>query len=306
MRARDEHYDKRAIRILSRSPRLAPSLGATAPIPPNGVPSEHSVARHGSLLRWGLLPPYPRLECPPNTQSLAKARSFVGGYCPHTPAKKAIPILVCSTGLAPALGATAPIPRMECPPNTQSLAKARSFVGGFRPHTPAKKALPILSRSPSLAPSLGASAPIPLLLFGCVGYAIVASRQSKSLSRGLCPYPPNRGAHYRYTLKKRLPETCCLSPLRQVYVVRLSGTDGKRNHNHYRYADPWNGSLLFVATIQDLGSLPRGQATQNPVATEASIPWHCFTFRGVVALSVRLAFINVVEVELRKHLPRGA
>lgn len=38
-----------------------------------------------------------------------------------------------------------------------------------------------------------------------VGYAIVASRQSKSLSRGLCPYPPNRGAHYRYTLKMRLP-----------------------------------------------------------------------------------------------------
>ena len=49
-----------------------------------------------------------------------------------------------------------------------------------------------------------------------VGYAIVASRQSKSLSRGLCPCPPNRGAHYRYTLKKRLPETSNLSPLRQV------------------------------------------------------------------------------------------
>ena len=54
-----------ALRILSRSPRLAPSLGATAPIPPNGVPSEYSVARQGSLLRWGLLPPYPRMECPP-------------------------------------------------------------------------------------------------------------------------------------------------------------------------------------------------------------------------------------------------
>lgn len=49
-----------------------------------------------------------------------------------------------------------------------------------------------------------------------VGYAIVASRQSKSLSRGLCPYHPNRVAHYRYTLKKRLPDTCDLSPLRQV------------------------------------------------------------------------------------------
>ena len=49
-----------------------------------------------------------------------------------------------------------------------------------------------------------------------VGYAIVASRQSKSLSGGLCPHPPNRGAHYRYTLKKRLPETCNLSPVRQV------------------------------------------------------------------------------------------
>ena len=41
-----------------------------------------------------------------------------------------------------------------------------------------------------------------------VGYAIVASRQSKSLSRGLCPYHPNRVAHYRYTLKMRLSETC--------------------------------------------------------------------------------------------------
>ena len=118
-----------------------------------------------------------------------------------------------------------------------------------------------------------------------VSYAIVASRQSKSLSRGLCPYPPNRGAHYRYTLKMRLPYKCTLSPLRQVYVVRLSGTDGKRNHTHYRYADPWNGSLLFVATFRDLGSLPRGQATQNPVATEASIPWHCFTFRGMERLA---------------------
>ena len=118
-----------------------------------------------------------------------------------------------------------------------------------------------------------------------VGYAIVASRQSKSFSRGLCPYPPNRGAHYRYTLKMRLPDTCNLSPLRQVYVVRLSGTDGKRFHYPYRYADPRNGSLLFVATIRDLGSLPQGQATQNPVATEASISWHCSTFRGVERLA---------------------
>ena len=91
-----------------------------------------------------------------------------------------------------------------------------------------------------------------------VSYAIVASRQSKSLSRGLCPYTPNRGAHYRYTMKMRLPETCNLSPLRQVYLVRLSGTDGKRNHTHYRYADPWNGSLLFVSTIRGLGSLSSG------------------------------------------------
>ena len=118
-----------------------------------------------------------------------------------------------------------------------------------------------------------------------VGYAIVASRQSKSLSRGLCPCPPNRVAHYRYTLKMRLPDTCCLSPLRQVYLIRLSGTDGKRNHTHYRYADPWNGSLLFVATIRDLGSLSLRQATQNPVATKASIPWNCFTFRGVERLA---------------------
>ena len=49
-----------------------------------------------------------------------------------------------------------------------------------------------------------------------VSYAIVASRQSKSLSRGLCPYHPNRVAHYRYTLEMRLPDTCNLSPLRQV------------------------------------------------------------------------------------------
>ena len=49
-----------------------------------------------------------------------------------------------------------------------------------------------------------------------VSYAFVASRQSKSLSRGLCPYPPNRGAHYRYTLKMRLTETSNLSPLRKV------------------------------------------------------------------------------------------
>lgn len=49
-----------------------------------------------------------------------------------------------------------------------------------------------------------------------VSYAIVASRQSKSLSRGLCPYHPNRVAHYRYTLKMRLPDTCTLSPLRRV------------------------------------------------------------------------------------------
>ena len=122
-------------------------------------------------------------------------------------------------------------------------------------------------------------------LHNVVSYAIVASRQSKSLSRGLCPYPPNRGAHYRYTLKMRLPDTCNLSPLRQVYVVRLSRTDGKRNHTHYRYADPRNGSLLFVATIRDLGSLPQGQATQNPVATKASIPWNCFTFRGMERLA---------------------
>ena len=91
-----------------------------------------------------------------------------------------------------------------------------------------------------------------------VGYAIVASRQSKSLSRGLCPYPPIRGAHYRYTLKKRLPDTCSLSPLRQVWVVRLSGTDVKRNLHPFRYADPRNGSLLFVAIIRDLGSLSVG------------------------------------------------
>lgn len=118
-----------------------------------------------------------------------------------------------------------------------------------------------------------------------IGYAIVASRQTKSLSRGLCPYPPNRGAHYRYTLKMRLPLTCNLSPLRQVYLIRISGTDGKRNQNPYRYADPRNGSLLFVAIVRDLGSLPQGQATQNPIATKASISVNCFTFRGMERLA---------------------
>ena len=188
-------------------------MGATAPIPPNGVPSEDSVARQGSLLRWGLLPPYPRLECPPNTQSLDKARSFVGGFRPHTPAKKALPILVCSSSLAPALGATAPIPpngvpseysvarqvsllrwgllppypRMECPPKTQSLAKARSFVGGFRPHAPAKRALPILVCSQSLAPALGATAPIPP---NRVPSKYSVARQGSLLRWGLPPpYP---------------------------------------------------------------------------------------------------------------------
>ena len=67
--------------------------------------------------------------------------------------------------------------------------------------------------------------------------------------------------------------------------MRLSGTDGKRFHYPYRYADPRNGSLLFVATFRDLGSLPQGQATQNPVATEASISWNCSTFRGVERLA---------------------
>ena len=73
--------------------------------------------------------------------------------------------------------------------------------------------------------------------------------------------------------------------MQQVYVVRLSGTDGKRNHTHFRHADPRNGSLLFVAIFRDLGSLPQGQATQNPIATKASISVNCFTFRGVERLA---------------------
>ena len=73
--------------------------------------------------------------------------------------------------------------------------------------------------------------------------------------------------------------------MRQVYIIRLSGTDGKRNQNPYRYADPRNGSLLFVAIIRDLGSLPQGQATQNPIATKASISVNCFTFRGMERLA---------------------
>lgn len=104
-----------------------------------------------------------------------------------------------------------------------------------------------------------------------VSYAIVASRQSKSLSRGLCPYPPNRGAHYRYTLKMRLPVTYNLSPLRQVYVMRLSGTDAKRFLRPYMKVLHYDSSPFIVATDRDLGSLPHGQATQNPVATGAAI-----------------------------------
>ena len=69
-------HDEDALNRISTMP--SPKINAE-------VRSEYSVARHGSLLRWGLLPPYPRIECPPGTQSLAKARSLVGGYCPHTP-----------------------------------------------------------------------------------------------------------------------------------------------------------------------------------------------------------------------------
>ena len=73
--------------------------------------------------------------------------------------------------------------------------------------------------------------------------------------------------------------------MQQVYVVRLSGTDGKRFQNPYRHADPRNGSLLFVAIVRDLGSLPQGQATQNPIATKASISVNCFAFRGLGRLA---------------------
>ena len=118
-----------------------------------------------------------------------------------------------------------------------------------------------------------------------VGYAIVASRQSKSLSRGLCPCPPNRGAHYRYTLKMRLPDICSLSPLRQVYVVRISRTDGKRFLRPCKKVLHYDGSPFIVATFRDLGSLPRGQATQNPVATGAAIFATRFLFRGLGRLA---------------------
>ena len=118
-----------------------------------------------------------------------------------------------------------------------------------------------------------------------VSYAIVASRQSKSFSWGLCPNPPIRGAHYRYTLKMRLPETCNLSPLRQVYVVWLSRTDGKRFLRPYKKLLHYDGSPFIVATIRDLGSLTRGQATQNPVATGAAIFATRFLFRGLGRLA---------------------
>ena len=163
-------------------------MGATAPIPPIRVPSEYSVARQGSLLRWGLPPPYPCQESPPDTRLLVKSRSCVGGYCPHTPEWSALRILSRSPSLAPSLGATAPIPPngvpsedsvarqgsllrwglpppypcQESPPDTRLLDKSRSCVGGYCPHTPEWSDLRRLSRSPRLAPSLGASAPIPL------------------------------------------------------------------------------------------------------------------------------------------------
>lgn len=92
-----------------------------------------------------------------------------------------------------------------------------------------------------------------------IGYAIVASRQSKSLSRGLCPYPPNRGAHYRYTLKMRLPLTCDLSPLRQVYVVRLSGTDDKRFLRPCKKVLHYDGSLFIVAVVGVKEAYPTGR-----------------------------------------------
>lgn len=92
-----------------------------------------------------------------------------------------------------------------------------------------------------------------------VSYAIVASRQSKSLSRGLCPYPPNRGAHYRYTLKKRLTETCNLSPLRQVYVVRLSGTDAKHFLRPYMKVLHYDGSPFIVAVVGVKEAYPVGR-----------------------------------------------
>ena len=44
-----------------------------------------------------------------------------------------------------------------------------------------------------------------------------------------------------------------------MYVVRLSGTDGKRIHYPYRYADPRNGSLLFVAVVGVKAAYPVGR-----------------------------------------------
>lgn len=92
-----------------------------------------------------------------------------------------------------------------------------------------------------------------------VGYAIVASRQSKSLSRGLCPCPPNRVAHYRYTLIMHLPETCNLSPLRQVYVVRLLGTDAKHILRPYMKVLHYDGSPFIVAVVGVKEAYPVGR-----------------------------------------------
>ena len=57
----------------------------------------------------------------------------------------------------------------------------------------------------------------------------------------------------------RLPETCNLSPLRQVYVVRLSGTDSKRNLRPYKKVLRYDGSLFVVAVVGVKEAYPTGR-----------------------------------------------
>ena len=57
----------------------------------------------------------------------------------------------------------------------------------------------------------------------------------------------------------RLPDTCNLSPLRQVYVVRLLGTDGKRNLRPYMKVLHYDGSPFIVAVVGVKEAYPVGR-----------------------------------------------
>ena len=57
----------------------------------------------------------------------------------------------------------------------------------------------------------------------------------------------------------RLPDTCDLSPLRQVYVVGQSGTDGKRNLRPYMKVLHYDGSPFIVAVVGVKEAYPVGR-----------------------------------------------